>query len=569
MARCFLTGSVQRVAWRLRRGGSARSAGRGTRRVRVLAALLALLAPVGCSPTMQVPEIGRISRSTGYRAPNMGRTPGEEPALPGKYVVLAFSGGGTRAAALAHGVLRELEATPAPTAPGLTLLEGVDMISSASGGSVAAANYVVHGREGYRRLDRQDGFLRHDGMVELVGGVLLAAPFYAVAEASRIELLSAMMARKVVGEVRYRDLFAAKAARRPFLVLNAADMASGERFPFTQDQLDLLCLDLGEVRVADAIAASAAFPGALTPLPLNDRSPCPAQMEKGGREVAERTLLEAGMRFDLGQAECDRRRAEPLQTKELTFRSRGMRQYRLLNVDGCGAELPPGDPRRVGSVHLLDGGIADNLGLAGPLETLTVQGDDHRVTRAMRRGQVTEVVVVAVNARSQPDSTVGRDGRTPGVFSMVWATIGSAIDARSGGLVAQLGVLRDLVRGRTPGREVRVTTIPVDFELIHDAGCRAAFQGIATTWALSLAEVEALQEVASAMLRANDDYLRLAGVPEGPTREAARLAGQARAHRACLRLQGSEGAPAGPPVFGPPPSPAPQMVTSPPASSPG
>jgi hypothetical protein len=533
-----------------------------------LAATLLALLLAGCSPTMRLEEAAGIDRASGYRARNLGRTPGREEALRHHYMILAFSGGGTRATALAHGVLRELEATPAPAParPGLTLLEAVDMISSASGGSVAAANYVVHGREGYRRLDARGGFLEHNGIAELVAGVIATAPFHAVGEASRIELLGTMMARQVVGYGTYAELSAARAARRPLLVLNSADMASGERFAFTQDQLDLLCLDLERVRVADAIAASAAFPGALTPLPLPNRSPCQAQRTGQGREMVERLVRDTGFTWDTLREACGRFAQEPIDTTQLAFLSRGRRQYQLLNRDACGEELPADDPRRVRSVHLLDGGIADNLGLAGPLETLTARGDDPRVRPAIRRGEVRRVVIVAVNARSQPDSSVGRDGRTPGVASMILATIGAAIDGRSGGLLAQLDILPELIAGRYGGTGLEVVPLAVDFEMIRDPECRVAFQNIGTTWSLSRREVDALQEMASALLRSSPAYLRLAGLAEGPALDAALAVGQARGRGACARLLRRPDAPAALPEFGGGPAPA---VTSRPASSRG
>ncbi|MGP4848242.1 hypothetical protein ACTXGQ_29375, partial [Marinobacter sp. 1Y8] len=55
------------------------------------------------------------------------------------FVVLAFSGGGTRAAALSYGVLEKLRDTPV-TINGVErrLLDEVDVISSVSGGSYTA-----------------------------------------------------------------------------------------------------------------------------------------------------------------------------------------------------------------------------------------------------------------------------------------------------------------------------------------------------------------------------------------------------------------------------------------------
>ncbi|MCW8088464.1 patatin-like phospholipase family protein [Sabulicella glaciei] len=498
----------------------------------------------------------------GYRPEALRRPPGANPSLPGAYMVLAFSGGGTRATALAQGVLRELDTVPAPGARrGLrlaradatsrrpTLLEAVDMISSASGGSVAAANFALLGPERYREIEGPDGFLRHRGLRELVVGVLnpANAAYYSLTPASRIELLSAMFQRKLFGQATYRDL-EALGPRRPFLVLNAADMASGERFPLTQQQLDRLCLDIRDLRLADAVAASAAFPVLLTPLPLPNHSPCTAQREivaatdpaQPLRDDRERVLEAIVNEADLGtldepESDCGVP-ARTLRTGEDLQVRRGLRQFPLLNLEPCTLRpLRPDDPRRVRMVHLLDGGTADNLGLSGPLETLTTDGDDRRVFQAIRASRVDHVVVVAVNARSQSAERVGADGSTPGVFSMLFGTINTAIDGRTGGLLAQLPVLKELLdaRAREMGRTIRVTTIPVDFEMIRDPACRAAFQAIDTTWTLSDREVDAVMEMGGAMLRASPGLSSLAALPQGEAET-----GQARAAAACRSLQG-------------------------------
>jgi len=61
-------------------------------------------------------------------------------------LMLAFSGGGTRAAALSYGVLQELRDTPVFTEEGtIRLLDEVHTISSVSGGSFTSAYYGLHG----------------------------------------------------------------------------------------------------------------------------------------------------------------------------------------------------------------------------------------------------------------------------------------------------------------------------------------------------------------------------------------------------------------------------------------
>lgn len=496
----------------------------------------------GCVQQADVPDppaASGIGDGYGYHAEDTGRQPGREPALPHTYVVLAFSGGGTRAAAFDHGALRELGATPSPSPADLSLLDAVDMISSTSGGSVAAANFALRGPAGYRGLDAPDGFLQHDGMTGLIAGVL--DPFdmleRAVTPKSRIQLLSAWFRPGVFGNADFDTLKQQRSRHPPLLILNAADMATGEGFPFVQRQLDRLCLDLGKIALADAVAASAAFPIALTPMRLPDRSPCPPQFSGQGGRLIDHAVQEAGASRAELEATC--RNPPALDTSPAAFRQRGRRQYPLLNLDDCGQPRAPDDPARIRYVHLLDGGIADNVGLSEPLETLTDVGDDKRVKRAILDRSISKVVVIAVNARSQPSTSIGRDASTPGILAMANGVISAAIDGRSTGLFAQLDTLSSLLKATYGAGAPEVVTLPVDFELIHDPKCRARFQAIATNWSLGATEVAALQEMALAILRASPGYLSLAGAPQGDP-----ALGQDRAARACRRLAGAPEPPA-------------------------
>src|SRR5262249_44803849 len=63
-------------------------------------------------------------------------------------VGLAFSGGGTRAAAFAHGVLSEIDQTTIRSRNGThSLINNVGFVSGVSGGSVAAAYFALKKRD--------------------------------------------------------------------------------------------------------------------------------------------------------------------------------------------------------------------------------------------------------------------------------------------------------------------------------------------------------------------------------------------------------------------------------------
>jgi NTE family protein len=104
--------------------------------------LLSLLG--GCASRPVNPPITQADPRSGYRFETrkaQSRNAGEN------LVILAFSGGGTRAAAFSYGVLEFLRRTEiaAPNGARFRLLDSVDVITGVSGGSFTALAYGLYG----------------------------------------------------------------------------------------------------------------------------------------------------------------------------------------------------------------------------------------------------------------------------------------------------------------------------------------------------------------------------------------------------------------------------------------
>lgn len=104
-----------------------------------------LLMVTGCSNTSPVLnrqlDASTVAGVTGASSLVTGNSSNDDMAL-----ILTFSGGGTRAAALSYGVMQELRNTYLPThGEKRSLLEETDLISSVSGGSFTAAYYGLYG----------------------------------------------------------------------------------------------------------------------------------------------------------------------------------------------------------------------------------------------------------------------------------------------------------------------------------------------------------------------------------------------------------------------------------------
>ncbi len=492
--------------------------------VSLAASLMIGLGVAGCAspPRNQPIAESDFNFDYGYRQADRS-----DQVLAQTFVVATFSGGGSRAGALAEGMLREFAATPLPS--GRSLVDEIDLISSVSGGSVTAANFALYGTEGFAHYEEK--YLRTDLMAPLVLGVVnpLNWPRSVFTSYSRIDVFVELLNDVLFHDRTFADLQAQRG--RPYLILNAADMTSGSRFQFTQRTFDLLCSDLSRLPIADAVAASAAFPAGLTPITLTNYSPCPAQ-RKNSFQISD--VMSDQQEDGYGDGAVDEQQMDDVVFVDvddtLPIRNRGMREGRMLNVDG-----------QKSYVHLLDGGIADNLGLAEPLSLAS--GDVSR--DGAPPPNTSDYVFVVVNARSDPASDRDLSSSTPGIPAMLLSSVNAAIDGRTGGLQSQLTVLESVVRAgaREPGAR-SVSIISVDFDLIRDADCRQAFFDIVTTWALDARTIDSLMEMGSAMVLASPAYHRLASsagaAMSGTTSKELSALAQARARQACTRLRDPE-----------------------------
>ncbi len=343
----------------------------------LLAGCLLLLA--ACASFPPNPPLAQYAPDTGYWFDRLEQGDNSDDL----FVVVTFSGGGTRAAALSYGVLEALRDTNI-TWHGrrVSLLDEVDVISSISGGSFPAAYYALYGRKIFDEFP--DRFLYRPVQSDLIKLALspvnwlrLAAPSY-----GRSDLAAEFYNREVFGGGTYADVI--KRNRRPFVVLNATDMTTGTQFPFIQDQFDLMCSDLAGVPLARAAASSSAFPGGLTALTYqNYAGSC------GYRQPAW---------VALAMEDHDSR----------VNRARTARAENRLSLAAEGPARP--------YIHLTDGGVADNIGLRGPLDAITSTNHPWSVLRMMNNRKIDKLVVIVVNAATNPQTDRDKTASVPGLI---------------------------------------------------------------------------------------------------------------------------------------------------------
>lgn len=201
----------------------------------------------GCAHGQRAPATPQVTPATATPGYSFVAFPASRLNTDTVFVALTFSGGGTRAAAFAYGVLRELGATQIDTGSSRrSLLGEVDLISSVSGGSFTAAAFALNGEVGLSRFEHS--FLRWNAEDALKRrGVLTAARWLHVFGGSygRGDVAADLWNTRVFSGATFQDLIARH--HRPFLLINATDMAAAAPFSFTQEWFGPMCDDLGSV----------------------------------------------------------------------------------------------------------------------------------------------------------------------------------------------------------------------------------------------------------------------------------------------------------------------------------
>jgi NTE family protein len=427
---------------------------------------------------------------------------------PSTLLLLAFSGGGKRAAALSYGVLEELHRTPIVVdGQRRRLLDDVDVITAVSGGSFTALAYALYGERLFSEYETR--FLKRDVQGALIERMLnpgylpkLLSPSY-----GRSELAADYYDEILFDGATFGDLVGKPT---PIAIASATDVVTGNRFPFMQANFDLICSDLATVRLSRAAAASSAVPVVLSPITLNNY---------GGR---------CGFEFPEWVREGVAARSQTIDN------GRAFRRYDEL-VDLQDSATHP-------YLHLVDGGVSDNVAVRAIVEVLsTIDVKQHLEAMPLLRS-VRRIAIIVVNAASSPTVDWGRSESPPGLFRQLWQSSSVPIDRYS---YESIDLLNDIVtrwalerklalaEARLAGtrelsaelsrQPVELYAIDVSFRDISDPDERSYCENLPTTLVLAPEAIDRLRSVAGSVLRASPAYRRLlqalgaetAGTPAG------------------------------------------------------
>ena len=456
---------------------------------RAIVCFLAAAVLAGCASRPINEPITQVDPNAGYRPYLL--IPKLQNNDPQTFFVLSFSGGGTRAAAFSYGVLEELRRTEVVVnGQRRRLIDEVDMITGVSGGSFTALAYALYGERLFSEYEGR--FLNRD-----VQGALLARclnPFnwwkFIGGSAGRSEIAAEYYDEILFEGATFGDLLDKPG---PIAIATGTDLSTGSRLAFFQNDFDLLCSDLNKVRLSRAAATSSAVPVALSPVTFNNYGGnCGYQYPAWVKDVAN-----------------PESRARPA--------GRAVERYREMQDFQNSKERP--------YIHLVDGGVSDNIGVRGVLEGLEELGASSSFRGEVGFGGIRRIVLLVVNARSSPRTEWDRNESPPGFAIQLLQSAGVPIDRYSFETVETMkdraeiyGWRRELLvaRARLAGAtevvaqasvpKITLEVLDVSFDAIRDPKERATFMNLPTSFVLPAEDVDRLREVAGRLLRESAEY---------------------------------------------------------------
>jgi NTE family protein len=310
-------------------------------------------------------------------------------------LILAFSGGGKRSSAFSYGALsamRELQVTGAKDSPH-SMLSEIEIISSVSGGTFTSMYYGLHRDKLF--TDYMDDFLKVDIDSYVYGIYLLPWNWDWLVNPS---VGTNDYMAKVYDDLMFHGATYADLAKngRPMIMANATDITYGMVFSFQQDTFDLICSNIESLPLARATAASNGFPVLFSPVTLiSYTKDCKGRTPGWYAKAREATAKAPDSRLAVATEQAE----EYLNAKQTLY------------------------------VHLLDGGIADNLGLRSLINSLLLLFDSPDLAKERGFTKWRRVLVISVDGQGDQDTSWARQRQVTGFGQILANVSGAQIDA--------------------------------------------------------------------------------------------------------------------------------------------
>lgn len=433
------------------------------------ATALLCTAVLSACATTYIPEneaLTHIDESTGYRRFQENRLAEQGDTT----IYLAFSGGGTRAAAVSYGVMQELRDTLIEAkGEQVRVLDEVDTISSVSGGSFTSAYYGLFGDQLFENYE--EDFLRRNVQGTLIKQLFNPVNWYkGIASGfDRKELAIDYYERYIFKGATFADM----REDGPFIEINATDLATGLRFTFLQERFDLMCADLSSFSVARAVTASSSVPVAFPTVVIKNHADQCDITGTTAWNILENTNIEGSSQEHLVD---------------------GLKSYR--------------DVERRKYIHLVDGGISDNLGLRGAIDRL--EGIKDLKGSVSRENPPKNIILILVNADVDAQRSLEATPDNPSAGT----TMGAFLDAQ---MELYSDETRDRVRenvkefnqhAANTGIPTRMYFSEVSFDNVKSQTLRSLLNSMPTSLELEDEQIEQLIIAGRVLLRQEPSYNR-------------------------------------------------------------
>lgn len=408
-------------------------------------------------------------------------------------IILAFSGGGTRAAAFSYGVLEALRDIEVITGSGgkTRLLDEVDVITGVSGGSFTALGFGLYGDRLFDLFE--NSFLKRDVQGTLVRRVLNPLNWPALWSSGwgRSELAAQLYDEILFHGATFADL---GRAGGPVIAVGATELTSGARIVFLPQNFDIMCADLRSFKLSRAAAASSAVPVVLSPVTINNY---------GGR---------CGYREPAWLKVFADQKNPPRPAGRILKRLEELEQL--------------DDASRDPYFHLVDGAVSDNLGLRGVLDFLEAFEALRLAGQPTPLDHVRRIIVFVVNSASSPSFDWNKRENSPSTVSILTKAAGVPVDRYAS---ESIELLRDIDARWTAQRAIRdsaafdkkkdptvgwvanavnadIYAIEVSFRALTDEKERDYLNQLPTSFALPADAVDRLRAAAKKIILASPDF---------------------------------------------------------------
>ena len=455
----------------------------------LLVATALLTACSSLKPWVNQP-LSLAERAAESRNAQVQQTAARDPSL---LVAVTLSGGGARAAAFGFGVLTAMQqARYQWKGRDTNLLNATDVISGVSGGSIMAAYFAAYGIEGLPRFEEE--FLRQNFQNSLIRQALHPG--------NLVDLSSPWIGRSHLLARRLDDLFngmtfgdVERRPRHPQLYITATDMSLGSGFEFTRDQFALICSDLASVPLSFAVASSSAVPLLLSPMTLHNY----ADRCKGDLVNADAAM------------------SAQLSSNTPGYRARLYRAHERTYLD---VERRP-------YIHLVDGGLADNLGVQRLLDRILGGGITGAFSEVkMVPGSIEKLILITVNSERDPSQNIDQSNTVPGmgqvVDSLLFGTGARATQETQEYMQDTVDQWRRALQTRAPGLAesfapgAKIHVVQVNLRDAPDEAARRRLLLVPTAFTVASDEVTALIEAGKSVLNNAEpfrDLMKSLGAP--------------------------------------------------------